>query len=374
MPFYPFELEKFLSLYEQTVEYNFTESGVHPVTLSELLTFAGADADLLLDTSLNYPHVNGEPDLRERIASLYPGATAANVLVTVGASEANLLAATTLLQPGDEIVTTRPTYLQFGGIARNMGVTVRMVDLVEEDGWALDLEALAKAVTERTRVIAVVNPNNPTGQILTEEEMDAVVEAARRADAWLLADEVYAGAERESEAVTPTFYGRYEKVLAVNSLSKAYGLPGLRIGWIVAPADTIEDLWRRHEYAVVSTTMLSNKLATLALSPAVRPQLLARTRGLIRQGYDLLAESLGEHEGVFSVVPPQASALSFVRYDLPMGSTQFADELRRSQSVLVVPGDAFGLDKHLRIQYALPPAYLCAGFERLNRFVGEQLT
>ena len=255
-----------------------------------------------------------------------------------------------------------------------MGVTVRMVDLVEEDGWALDLEALAKAVTERTRVIAVVNPNNPTGQILTEKEMDAVVEAARQADAWLLADEVYAGAERESETVTPTFYGRYEKVLAVNSLSKAYGLPGLRIGWIVAPADTIEDLWRRHEYAVVSTTMLSNKLASLALSPAVRPQLLARTRGLIRQGYDLLAESLGQHEGVFSVVPPQASALSFVRYDLPMGSIQFADELRRRQSVLVVPGDAFGLDKHLRIQYALPPAYLCAGFERLNRFVGEQLT
>ena len=171
-------------------------------------------------------------------------------------------------------MTTRPTYLQFGGIARNMGVTVRTVDLVEEAGWALDVDALAEAVTDRTRVIAVVNPNNPTGQILTEVEMDAIVEAARSADAWLLADEVYAGAERKSETVTPTFYGRYEKVLAVNSLSKAYGLPGLRIGWIVAPEDTIEDLWRRHEYAVVSTTMLSNKLATLALSPAVRPQLL----------------------------------------------------------------------------------------------------
>ena len=295
------------------------------------------------------------------------------MLVTVGASEANLLAATTLLQPGDEIVTTQPTYLQFGGIARNMGVTVHLVDLVEDEGWALDTDALAKAVNERTRVIAVVNPNNPTGQILTEGEMDAVVEAARRADAWLLADEVYAGAERNRETVTPTFYGRYEKVLAVNSLSKAYGLPGLRIGWIVAPPELIEDLWRRHEYAVVSTTMLSNKLATLALSPAVRPRLLARTHGLIRQGYELLAESLAVHEGVFSVVPPQASALSFVRYDLPISSTRFADELRKTQSVLVVPGDAFGLDKHLRIQYALPPDYLSAGLDRLNRYVGEQL-
>lgn len=369
MLFHPFELEKFLSLYEQTVEYNFTESGVHPVKLSELLAFAGADSDLLLDTSLNYPHVNGEPELRERIAALYPDASAANVLVTVGASEANLLAATTLLQPGDEIVTTRPTYLQFGGIARNMGVAVRTVDLVEEDGWALDTDALVDLVTERTRVIAVVNPNNPTGQILTEVEMDAIVEAARRADAWLLADEVYGGAERNREAITPTFYGRYEKVLAVNSLSKAYGLPGLRVGWMVAPTDLIEDLWRRHEYAVVSTTMLSNRLATLALSPAVRPQLLARTRGLIRQGYELLAESLAVHEGLFSVVAPQASALSFVRYDLPIGSSQFSEALRNDQSVLVVPGDAFGLDKHLRIQYALPPDYLRSGFQRLNQFV-----
>jgi len=369
MLFHPFELEKFLSLYEQTVEYNFTESGVHPVKLSELLAFAGADSDLLLDTSLNYPHVNGEPELRERIAALYPDASAANVLVTVGASEANLLAATTLLQPGDEIVTTRPTYLQFGGIARNMGVAVRTVDLVEEDGWALDTDALVDLVTERTRVIAVVNPNNPTGQILTEVEMDAIVEAARRADAWLLADEVYGGAERNREATTPTFYGRYEKVLAVNSLSKAYGLPGLRVGWMVAPTDLIEDLWRRHEYAVVSTTMLSNRLATLALSPAVRPQLLARTRGLIRQGYELLAESLAVHEGLFSVVAPQASALSFVRYDLPIGSSQFSEALRNDQSVLVVPGDAFGLDKHLRIQYALPPDYLRSGFQRLNQFV-----
>jgi aspartate/methionine/tyrosine aminotransferase len=296
------------------------------------------------------------------------------VLVTVGASEANLLAATTLLQPGDEIVTTRPTYLQFAGIARNMGVTVRTIDLVEADGWALDTGALADLVSDRTRVIAVVNPNNPTGQILREHEMDAVVEAARRAGVWLLADEVYSGAERESEKETPTFYGRYEKVLAINSLSKAYGLPGLRIGWMVGPPDQIEDLWRRHEYAVVSTTMLSNHMAALALSPAVRPQLLARTRGLIRQGYELLTEALAVHEGVFAVVAPQASALSFVRYDLPMGSTQFADELRRDQSVLVVPGDAFGLDKHLRIQYALPSDYVRNGYQRLNQFVADQLS
>jgi aspartate/methionine/tyrosine aminotransferase len=371
MQFHPFELERFLSEYEQTVEYNFTESGVHPVTLGELLAMAGDDAGALLETPLNYPHVNGTPLLRQQIAARYPGADEENVLVTVGASEANLLAATTLLQPGDEIVTTRPTYLQFGGIARNMGVTVRTVDLLEEEGWALDLEGLERLVTERTKVLAVVNPNNPTGHIFTPAEMDAVVDAARRADAWLLADEVYAGAERAQTEETPTFYGRYDKLIALNSLSKAYGLPGLRIGWMVGPAETIQALWRRHEYAAVSASMLGNRLAEIALSPAVRPQLIARTRGLIRDGYDVLTERLAEHPDVFSVVAPQASALSFVRDALPMGSTELAARLRQSKGVLVVPGDAFGLDKHLRIQSALPVDYLQRGFRLLSQFVGE---
>lgn len=374
MTFYPFELEFFLSRYEQSVEYNFTESGVHPLTLAELLRFAGDDVESLLHAPLNYPHVNGDPGLRELIAARYPGANAANVLVTVGASEANLLAATTLLRPGDEIVTTRPTYLQFGGIARNMGVNVRTVDLLEEAGWALDVDTLTAQVTPRTRVIAVVNPNNPTGQILTEAEMDAVAAAARRADAWLLADEVYAGAEREREAETPTFYGRYDKVLAINSMSKAYGLPGLRLGWMVGPVETVEALWRRHEYAVVSATMLSNRLASIALSPHVRPRLIARTRDLVRKGFERLNEHLATHSGVFSVVPPQASALSFVRYALPMGSTEFAEQLRTRKGVLVVPGDAFGLDNHLRIQSALPLDYLDRGLERLNQFVAERHT
>jgi len=371
MQFHPFELERFLSEYEQTVEYNFTESGVHPVTLGKLLAMAGDDAGALLETPLNYPHVNGTPLLRQRIAARYPGADEENVLVTVGASEANLLAATTLLQPGDEIVTTRPTYLQFGGIARNMGVTVRTVDLLEAEGWALDLDGLKRVVTARTKVLAVVNPNNPTGHIFTPAEMDAVVDAARRANAWLLADEVYAGAEREQAEETPTFYGRYEKLIALNSLSKAYGLPGLRIGWMVGPAETIQALWRRHEYAAVSASMLGNKLAELALSPAVRPQLIARTRGLIRDGYDVLTEHLARHPGVFSLVAPQASALSFVHYHLPMGSTEFAKALRASKSVLMVPGDAFGLDDHLRIQSALPLDYLEAGLTRFDEFIAD---
>ena len=114
---------------------------------------------------------------------------------------------------------------------------------------------------------------------------------ADRVGAWILADEVYSGAERLTDEQTPSFYGRYDKVMAIGSMSKAYGLPGLRLGWAVAPAAIIDDIWARHEYVTISATMLSNKLAAIALSPEVRPRILARTRKYIRQGYPIL-ESL----------------------------------------------------------------------------------
>lgn len=373
MSFVPFALEKVLSDWEQTVDYNYSESGVHPVALGELLAMAGADPADLADVPLNYPEVNGDRALRERIAALYPGATAENVLVTVGASEANYLLGSTLLGPGDELAVMRPTYMQVEGAARNRGAAVRTFALDEARDWALDIDTLDDAVTNATRAIAIVNPNNPTGRIMTEAEMDAVLRAADRSGAWLIADEVYGGAERERNQQTPTFYGRHERVIAVGSLSKAYGLPGLRIGWAVAPPEVIEPLWRRHEYATVSASMLGNRLAEIALRPDVRPKLIERTRGLIRHGFGVLQEILAVHPGVFSVVPPMASALSFVHYDLQLDAAAFVDRLRAEKSVLVVPGDCFGLDRHLRISFALPEPYLREGLGRMNDLVGDIL-
>ncbi len=373
MVFLPFELEQFLSAYEQTVEYNYSESGVHPVAFGELLALAGKSMDSLSDVPLNYPEVNGDIELRERIAALYPGAGPENVLVTIGASEANLLAATTLLQPGDEVIALRPTYLQFGGMALNMGVRVRTVDLIEEEGWRLNLDQLDQLVTPETQVVSIVTPNNPTGSILDEHEIQKIIAAAAQADAWILADEVYAGTEQNEESPTATLFGRYKKVIAVNSLSKAYGLPGLRCGWMVAPEEIIEALWRRHEYAVVSATMLSNKLAAWALAPDVRPKLISRTRSLIKNGFTTLEKYLNVHPGVFSLVPPKASALSFVKYDLPVGSSQFVEQLRQKKNVLMIPGDCFGLDHHLRISSALPLPYLETGLSRLNELVHDYI-
>jgi aspartate/methionine/tyrosine aminotransferase len=368
--FQQFDLERLMSKVEKVVDYNLSESGVYPVAIREMVDDP-AVIEELLTTRLDYPQANGCVELREHIAALYPGATPDNVLVTVGCAEANLIAVQTLCAAGDEIVTMVPNYMQIWGIAHNSGLDVRTFHLQADRGWAADLAELDEAVSERTRLVAICNPNNPTGYVLTEKEMDAVVSAAARSGAWLLADEVYAGAERLTDTQTPSFWGRYDKVLAMGSLSKAYGLPGLRVGWVVGPADTVEEIWARHDYTTISATMLANKLAAIALSPEVRPRLLQRARGYIRRGFPVLQEWMDSHDGLFSVVPPQASAIAFPRYHLDINSTRLVQRLIAEKSVFVAPGDHFGLDHYLRMSFGLPHDYLRAGLDRIYQLLAE---
>ncbi len=369
--FQPFEMERMMSEWENVVEYNLSESGVHPMTVRELLDGDPGGVERLLDTELNYAQANGEIPLREAIAALYPGATRDNVLVTVGAAEANYLALHTLVDPGDQVVIMLPNYMQVWGIAKNHGLRVASFRLLEEDGWAPDLAELDAVVTAQTRLIAVCNPNNPTGRIMTEAEMAAVVAVADRVGAWILADEVYSGAERLTDDETPSFYGRYDKVVGTGSLSKAYGLPGLRIGWAVGPQETMDAMWMRHEYTTISSATMANRLAALALSPEVRPRILKRTRDYIRTGYPVFEAWMRPHGNTFDLMPPQAAAIAFVRYGLDINSTELVNRLRDEKNVLIVPGDHFGLDHYLRISFGLPHAYLTAGLDRIHEVISE---
>jgi aspartate/methionine/tyrosine aminotransferase len=202
-----------------------------------------------------------------------------------------------------------------------------------------------------------------------ESEMGEVIAVADSVGAWLLADEVYRGAERERREETPSFFGRYDKVVAVGSMSKAYGMPGLRLGWAVAPRKALDAMWRRHEYVTISTTKLANELGALALSPEVRPRLIERTRSYLRKGYPVLAGWMRAHGNTFSMTPPDAAAIAFLRYHLDVGSSDLVDRIRKEKSVLLVPGDHFGFDHYLRISYGLPEAYLEAALGRVHELL-----
>jgi aspartate/methionine/tyrosine aminotransferase len=351
----PFHMERTQCLYENQVQWNLSESGVQPLRVEELLEGDEGRAQFL-DTALKYPESNGSALLRERIAMFYPGATVENVLVTTGTSEANYTTLWGLLAKGDHAAVMIPTYMQAWGLARAYGGRATAYRLVENrrglgNRWALDVASLRRAVTRKTRLIMVTNPNNPTGAVLTEEEMDEVVRVARSVGAWIVSDEVYRGAEVSSDTTSPTFWGRYKKVIVTAGLSKAFGLPGLRIGWILAPARQIASFWSYQDYTTLTPSMLSDRLARAAMEPRRREKILARTRAIIRKHLPLVEEWIRGQGDLFEYIPPVAGAIALVKYSLPIGSVALFDRLRLEKSVLITPGAHFGIGKYVRIGY-----------------------
>lgn len=370
MTFTPFALETWQSDFEQSVRFNLADSGVHPVSLHELVDDPDA-VRRLLDVHLHYPFVNGTVALREKIAALY-GATAVDeVLVTVGAAEANMAVVQSLVEPGDRVVVMEPGYRQVWGAVRNLGAEPVSFQLDASRGWRPDLDAFDALVTPGTKLVALTNPNNPTGTILTPAEMDRIVAAVARVGAWLLVDEVYRGTELWTDAETPSFRGRYDRVVVTNSLSKAYGLPGLRVGWIVAPRDLIQAAWRRHEYSTISTGMLSMHLAEIALTPGRREAILRRNRVFTRAGYAQIEAFIARHGNLFSIVRPEATALAFVRYSPSVDSIAMVTAIKDRGDVLVGAGDHFGVPQHLRITHGLKAEVVAEALERIARVVGE---
>lgn len=363
-----FELERVQSLWENHVDYNLTESGVHPYTLNELLDDDSVAA--LANLRLGYGQTNGSIPLREAIAALYPGAGSDNVVVTNGSAEANFVAAWSALDDGDEIVYMVPNYLQIRGISRAMGVSVRPLTLRAELGWQPDLNELESLVTPRTKVIAVCNPNNPTGMTLSEEAMAAMVTAAERCGAWLFADEVYRGAELGGED-TPSFWGRYDRAVITGGISKAYALPGLRVGWLAGPEAFIENAWARTDYTTIAPGILSDEVARAALQPALRATILERNRSLLRNNLAELQGWIAKQPVKMTLTPPNAGGMAFIQYHLDMNSTELTSRLRKEKSVLVVAGDCYGMDGYLRIGFGADSEYLRLGLARIGEFLDE---
>lgn len=351
MKFTPFEMERWQSLHENHVEYNLSESGVHPLTVGELLSLSHGD-ESLDDVLLGYGQTDGTPPLKHAIANLYPGTSDRSLMVTVGGAEANFVSCWHLVEPGQPAAVMMPNYQQVPGLVESLGGKVLPFYLREDWGWRPDLDQLADALEKGARFVALTNPNNPTGVVLTEREMDDIVALADRYGAWLLADEVYRGAELHGDT-TPSFWGRYDRLLVTNSLSKAYGLPGLRVGWVLGPEGVISELWGRTDYTTIGPAAVSDRLATIALSPAVRPKIIERTRSILRSNLAVLESWMDTHPGLFEHRTPEAGALCVVRYNAPISSIDLAERVRVRQRTLVVPGSQFGLEHTLRIGFGI---------------------
>jgi aspartate/methionine/tyrosine aminotransferase len=359
-----FEMERMQSTWENLVDYDMSESGVRPLTLREL-TAMGFDLDSFLDEPLGYSQSNGTVELRERVAAIYDAAHVDQIEVTNGTSEANFLVALSQLEAGDVVAMQVPNYMQMSGVARSLGSEVRTFHLRTDAAWEPDWHEFERAVTPQTRLLYLSNPNNPTGSVLSDAAMRRIVDRCEQTGTWLLSDEVYLGAEINGPR-TKSFWGMSDRVIVTSGLSKAYGIPGVRIGWIVGPAAVVADCWSQHDYITIGPNKLSDRVAKVAVDATNRERCYERTGQILRHNLPIVRNWIASFGGRLSWSEPRAGAIGLVKYSADVASVTIADRVRVNQSTLIVPGDHVGIEGHLRIWLGGREEFLKEGLRRIG--------
>lgn len=321
--------------------------------------------DELLPMKLTYGEIEGSAQLRAAIASLYKGQGPGNVTVTHGAIGANALVYQTLVERGDVVVSVVPTYQQHYSIPESIGAEVRKLWLRPENGFLPDLDELRRLTSGGVKLIALTNPNNPTGALIGKPMLEEIVAIARDAGAWLLGDEVYRGIDQEGDGFTASVADLYEKGVSTGSMSKSYSLAGLRLGWIVGPQELIHAVSIHRDYNTISVGMVDDYLATLALSN--RDKVLARSRQIVRGNLAVLSDWV-DNEPLISWVKPRSGTIALLKYNLDMPSEALCIRLLEETGVMLTPGSALDMEGWLRIGYANAPAVLTEGLARMSGF------
>lgn len=364
-----FAVEQWMNEYEETCRYNLAETCVRSLTAGELLELSGRRDDVIAEleaTALTYGPIPGSPRLRALVAGLYERQGADNVLVTHGAIGANALVHATLVGPGDHVVSIVPTYQQHASIPESYGARVDLLTLREEDGWLPDLDELDRLVTADTRLIALANPNNPTGALIDEADLRRIVEIAERAGAWVLCDEVYRGVDQEGDGFTASIADLYERGVSTGSMSKPFSLAGLRLGWIVAPADLLAAVAIHRDYTTISVGRVDDLLASVALES--RDAILGRAKRITRTNLAILDEWVASRSDVH-YVRPRSGTTALLRYDAPLGSYELCRRLLAETGVMFTPGDAFEVPSTVRIGYADDTDTLRTGLRLFGEFL-----
>jgi aspartate/methionine/tyrosine aminotransferase len=364
-----FGVEIWMNRWETSCRYNLAETCVESITVDTLLGLAGMDQQAflaeLLPMRLTYGAIEGTDRLRSAIAALYATVTPDDVLVAHGAIGANHLVYQALVAPGDVVVSIVPTYQQHTAIPESLGAEVRPLRLREDRGWLPDLDEL-RALAAGAKVIALVNPNNPTGSLLDDAALREIVLIARHEGAWIVADEVYRGTDQEGAGTSPSLVDLYERTVGIGSMSKAFSLAGLRLGWIVAPAEVLEAVSRHRDYSVISVGMVDDLLASIALE--ARDRLLERNRGIVRENLTTLDAWVSAEPRV-SYVRPRSGTTALLRYESDLPSESLCLGLLEAEGVLFTPGSALDAEGYLRIGYANNATILREGLARTSAFL-----
>ena len=336
-----FKLEEYLSAREFTAPYMFCSSDIETFAMSDIVKLADENTKLLWNTlRLGYTQTQGMPELREVIADLYEKQIAENILCFSGAEEGIYCMFHALLQKQDHVIVITPCYESLASIPKSI-CDVTAVELKFEQSWELDLEQIRAAIKPNTKLIVVNYPHNPTGALLTKAQQAQLVDIARAHDLWIFSDEVYRGVELDQNLTLPAFASLYEKAMSLGVMSKAYGMAGLRIGWIACSDTKILHKMDQHKnYLSICNSAPSEVLALIALKNS--DVILQRNRELLTKNFALLERFMEQHSDILSWVKPKGGCTAYLKLNENIDSYKFAETMLERTGLLVLPASIYG--------------------------------
>lgn len=368
----PFGVEMWMNEFENKCELNLAETCVASITLGELIDMAGIRGSILDELSgmkMSYGAIEGSDRLRDAIVSLYETQSRDNIITTHGTIGANALVHQALISRGDHVISVIPTYQQHYSIPESIGAEIELLHLHAENDFLPDLDALRAMVRADTKLIAINNPNNPTGALMDAALLGEIAAIAREVGAWLLCDEVYRGTDQVGDGYTASIADIYEKGISTAGMSKAYSLAGLRVGWVAGPRDVIEAVMIHRDYNTISVGRIDEFFAAIALEN--RGPIIARSQEFTRKNLAVLRDWV-DAEPLISWVEPRSGTTALLCYDLPIASRDFCVALLAEEGVMLTPGSAMAMEGWLRIGFANKLEDMQEGLGRTSKFLARR--
>lgn len=370
----PFGVERWLSKYETTVDYNLTSTSIMPLSINELLEITGENEEKvkedLFSLKLSYGAIEGRSDYRLGIANLYQMLQKEQVISTNGGVGASHLTMMTVIEPGDHVVAILPAYQQIYSVPESIGAHMDYLFLEKTPtGYQLDLNHLADLVSPQTKAIVFNNPNNPTGDVIADDVLEKIVEIARKNDSYLICDEAYRGLTHHI-GFSASVADLYEKGISLGSMSKAFAMAGVRLGWIASrDAKFMQDVHIHRDYTMISNGGIDEYIAALALK---HKDAVQQRNMNITQSRAALFQKWLDTEPKLSYAPFEGGTVALPYFESTLSSEEFCAKVIEEKSVLLMPGFVFGLEKCFRMGYAREPEEkMMAGLERVSDFLAK---
>lgn len=365
-----FLVEEWMNAYEEGAKYNIAETCVDSISIDQLFQLTGGDKEGFLSNicqkRLTYGDIFGAPAFKQGVCGLYESITPKDIVTTHGAAGANHHVYYSLVEPGDRVISVAPTYQQLYSIPQSMGAQVEILRLERQDGFLPNLARLKEMAVKGTKIIAINNPNNPTGALMGRKMLEDIAQIADGCGAYLLCDEVYRGLN-QGEEYTPSIADIYQKGISTGSMSKVFSMAGLRLGWIASrDGGFIKSCLCHRDYNHISCGMLDEALAAHALTHAGK--VLERSRKIVRENLEILDKWVGQHPQV-SYVKPQVGTTALLYYGVDVPSYDFSLGMYKQTGAFVTPGDCFGQPGCVRIGYACKKEELVCGLRAMAEYI-----